>query len=55
MDSSKDIILYNPDNGEPFESNEERIKQAVAKINQILEENGEITDEEINKIINGET
>lgn len=54
MDSSRDIILYNPDNGELFVSNEERIKQAVAKINEILEENGEITDEEINKIINEE-
>lgn len=54
MDSSKDIILYNPDNGKLFISNEETIKQITAEINEILE-NRPLTDEEIIKIIKGET
>ena len=33
MYSSEPIILYNPDIGEIFESNEERIKQITAEIN----------------------
>ena len=53
MDSSSDIILYNPGNGETFQSNEERIKQMAAEINEILK-NKTLTDEEIIKIIKGE-
>jgi hypothetical protein len=54
MDSSRDIILYNPDMGEIFVSNEETIKQITAKINEILKYKT-LTDEEIIKIIKGET
>lgn len=53
MDSSRDIILYNPDNRELFESNEEKIKQAIDELNGILE-NRTLTDEEIIKILKGE-
>lgn len=53
MDSSKDIILYNPDNGELFESNEEKIKKVASELNGILE-NRTLTDEEIIKILKGE-
>ena len=54
MDSSRDIILYNPDTGEIFESNKERIRQITFEINEILK-NKTLTDEEIIKIIRGET
>lgn len=54
MDLSGRIILYNPNNGEIFESNEERIRQITAEINEILK-NRTLTDEEIIKIIKGET
>lgn len=53
MDSSRDIILYNPDMGEIFVSNEEKIKQMAAEIDEILKDKT-LTDEEIIKIIKGE-
>ena len=50
MNSSERIILYNPNNGEIFEDNKEKIKQITVEINEILKKRT-LTDEEIIKII----
>ena len=54
MGSSRDVILYNPDNDELFVSSEQKIKQAVDEITGISKRKT-LTDEEIIKIIKGET
>ena len=53
MDSSRGIILYNPDNNEFFTSNEEKIKQIAEEIDEILK-NKTLSEDEIIKILKGE-
>ena len=50
---TEDIILYSPDSGEVFMSNEEMIRQAITKINQMLDQ-GPLTSEEISNYLTGD-